>query len=247
MKVVNEHLNFPKVELKPPNPSGYLLLAAEVDLHEMFFFWESAQKQELIKTCKAIAEKIRKTDSVLSADVFKTIVIPPGRGKFLEQRKGKVHIAKYDVAVLIETTSLDTARAFQAEPLYTELEQALKQNSSHFYSIAATNARRIGNVDHSRTGVFLFNYFFSDDTQENLDIWEYTAGWFTSETGLDNSTVLLPADKEDAQYGIVNHCRWDRLTDIVPSLIFKPSFHSYVLENFEANHVAAIPILYKLA
>jgi len=247
MKVVNEHLNFPKVELKSPNPSGYLLLAAEVDSHEMFFFFESDKKKQLIKTCKAITEKIKNVEAILSADVFKTIVIPPGRGEFLEQRKGKVHIAKYDVVVLIETNDLDTAKAFQVNPLYVELEQALKQYSSHYYNIAATNARRIGNVDHSRNGVFLFNYFFSDDTQENLDIWEYTAGWFTSETGLDNSTVLLPADKEDAQYGIVNHCRWDHLTDIVPSLIFKPSFHSYVLENFEANHVAAIPILYKLA
>lgn len=247
MKVVNEHLHFPKVKLISPNPSGYLLLAAEVDLHKRFFFRESDTKKRLIKTCKSILEKVKGVENVLGANIFKALIIPPGRGKFLAQREGKVHIAKFDVVVLIETKNVDSAKSFQSNPLYAELESALKKNSSYFYSIAASNTRRIDNVDHSRNGVFLFNYFFSDDTQQNLDIWEYTAGWFTSETGLGNSTVLLPTNPQQAQYGIINHCRWDRLTDIVPSLIFKPSFRSYVLENFEANHVAAIPILYQLA
>jgi len=35
--------------------------------------------------------------------------------------------------------------------------------------------------------------------------------------------------------------------DILPSLLFKKSFHSYVLDNFYANKVAAMPVLYKLA
>jgi len=37
------------------------------------------------------------------------------------------------------------------------------------------------------------------------------------------------------------------LIHILPSLIFKKSFKEFVLNNFEANNVAAMPILYKLA
>jgi hypothetical protein len=127
------------------------------------------------------------------------------------------------------------------------MEKAIQAAASYVHTIEATNVRRIGPVDHSRQGVFLFNYFFADDVEQNLGIWKYTAGWFQSETGLDNSTVLLPVDAGRSRYSIINHCRWDRLSDILPSLIFKRSFHTYVLDNFEANQVAALPILYRLA
>ena len=102
-------------------------------------------------------------------------------------------------------------------------------------------------MDHSRQGVFLFNYFFADDTAQNLAVWEYTAGWFVQETGLNNSTVLLPRGGERSNYNIINHCRWDRMQDVLPSLIFKRTFRTYVLANFEANRVAAMPILYRMA
>jgi hypothetical protein len=59
--------------------------------------------------------------------------------------------------------------------------------------------------------------------------------------------VLLPAEPAKSQYSIINHCRWDRLRDILPSLIFKRTFRSYVLDNFAANNVAAMPTLYRLA
>jgi hypothetical protein len=37
------------------------------------------------------------------------------------------------------------------------------------------------------------------------------------------------------------------MKDILPSLIFKKSFHTYVLDNFYSNKVAAMPVLYKIA
>ena len=35
--------------------------------------------------------------------------------------------------------------------------------------------------------------------------------------------------------------------DVLPSMIFKRTFRTFVLANFEANDVAAMPILYRLA
>ncbi|MCB1513010.1 MAG: hypothetical protein KDJ36_19105, partial [Hyphomicrobiaceae bacterium] len=78
-------------------------------------------------------------------------------------------------------------------------------------------------------------------------VWDYTAGWFMDQTGLDNSVLTRPLDQKGAKYTIVNHCRWDGLGDIVPSLLFKKSFRNYVLAHFEANDTAAIPVLYRLA
>jgi len=81
----------------------------------------------------------------------------------------------------------------------------------------------------------LFNYFSADSTDRNLAIWNYTAGWFQVETGPDTSTVLLPDDPDQSRYALINHCRRDTLLDVLPSLIFKRSFHSYVPDTFAAN------------
>ena len=83
--------------------------------------------------------------------------------------------------------------------------------------------------------------------KQNLQVWEHTAGWFEDQTGLNNSTLILPDQVNEGSYKIINHCRWDHLIDILPSLIFKKSFKDFVLNNFEANNVAAMPILYRLA
>ncbi|MCX2930939.1 hypothetical protein ORI20_11665 [Mycobacterium sp. CVI_P3] len=58
---------------------------------------------------------------------------------------------------------------------------------------------------------------------------------------------MLPQEGSDTDNTVINHCRWDKLRNILPSLVFKPSFRRYVLANFEANNTAAIPILYRLA
>lgn len=245
---VNEHLKFQKVNLIDPATSFYLHLAAEVDRSRApFFFTSSKSKKRLIAQCRQWCAEIQKEIGVISAVVFKASLIPPGRGKFLEQRLGKVYIAKFDLAILIETTDLETIRLIQGTPTYQQMERAIKNISTYTHFITARNIRRIDAVNHEHQGVFLFNYFFADSTEQNLDVWEYTAGWFQQETGLDNSTVLLPEYPEDSQYSIINHCRWNKMMDILPSLIFKKTFHTFVLANFEANHVAAMPILYKLA
>jgi hypothetical protein len=89
-------------------------------------------------------------------------------------------------------------------------------------------------------------YFYADRTDLNLAAWRYTAGWFRDQTGLDNSTVLLPDDTSEPRYRLINHARWDRLRDVLPSLLFKRSFRTYVLAHFKANGVAAMPVLYRL-
>lgn len=90
-------------------------------------------------------------------------------------------------------------------------------------------------------------YFVASERGQNLAVWNHTAGWFESETGLDNSAVLVPVSGDSSPYSIINHCRWDRLADILPSLLLKRSFRQFVLKSFDLNDVAAVPVLYRLA
>lgn len=238
---------FPKVDLIEPPSSGYVLLALEIDRRLPFAYGiESRRKKGAIASLKDAAVRIAERDDVIEATVFKTLIAPPGRGKFLKQRPD-VKIARFDVVLLVELTGPAEAGEFKQSATFTEVAGPLEKEARASSVLTASSARRIGAVDHRRDGVFLFNYFYSDSLEQNLDVWEYTAGWFQEQTGLDNSVLLLPDAGQQQDYTIINHCRWDRLGDILPSLLFKKSFRSFVLANFEANRTAPIPILYRLA
>jgi hypothetical protein len=246
LTIVNQHLKFPTVSLIEPSSSLFIHVAAEIDAQPAFFP-SSRKKKQAIARCKELCKQLQSASGIINASVFKAILIPPGQGKFIKQRLDKVHVARFDLAILIECKNHDAVELLQAHPTYKDLLHVISLSASFTHQIAACNIRRIAPVDHSRQGVFLFNYFFADSVEQNLAVWNYTAGWFQAETGLDNSTVLLPVDTAQSQYSIINHCRWDALSQILPSLILKKSFHSYVLANFLANNVAAMPILYRLA
>jgi hypothetical protein len=180
--------------------------------------------------------------------VFRALLAPPGgRGPYVRRRGASIHLARFDVVILIETESVKAAEDLRDDPVYRELDARVRDVARYVYATTATNVKRIGPVDHSRDGVFLFNYFVADRPSQNIAVWHYTAGWFQQETGLNNSTVLLPERPGKSGYTIINHCRWDRLRDVLPSLLFKRSFRRYVLAHFEANDTAPMPILYTLA
>jgi hypothetical protein len=230
-----------------PRGVAEMLAAAVVDRRLPFaYFRESADKQHLLLKLKQRVDALRALPGVRAATLYKALLIPPGRGHFLKQRPA-AHIARYDVAALVEAESPAAAKAVNATSEWNALQSDMHAASKDVYAITASNVKRIGPVDRTRDGVFLFNYFFADRLEQNLAVWEYTAGWFEYETDLHNSTVLLPEPGERRDYTIINHCRWDSLWNILPALLLKPSFRSYVLAHFEANNTAAIPILYRLA
>lgn len=236
---------FPQAKLVEPTTSGYLLVAAEVDRRPMFLP-NSRTKRLLLHRVDRLLSTLEDDERVLEAVAFQGLLAPPGRGELLKQRP-EVPVARFDLAVLVETTSPATAAELEGERPWTELVDTIEAAGRRSYRLRAHNVRRMGPVDHQHQGVFLFNYFYADRTDRNLAAWQYTAGWFRDQTGLDNSTVLLPDATSEPRYRLVNHARWDRLRDVLPSLLFKRSFHSYVLEHFRVNGVAAMPVLYRLA
>lgn len=246
MRLVNKHLNIPKARLVHPKDSGYVLLAAEVDRRPVFFP-NSRKKEKLIESVKAITSELKGLDGVLNAAVFDARLIAPGEGRrLLRARAARIHRARYDLVVLIETTTPNTAKDLRQQATYHRLSDTIADAARYVHEIAASNVRRIANVDHNRQAVFLFNYFYADDPELLVPVFEYTAGWFMAKTRLADSTVLKPLNGERGDYGIINHASWPRFRTFLPHLILRPSFRRYVLENFKANNIAAQPILYRL-
>ncbi|MEQ9265272.1 MAG: hypothetical protein RLN81_08635 [Balneolaceae bacterium] len=245
--IVNPELSFRKVALVPPSKSHYFLFAAEVDSNfSPFYFRTGNKKKKLLAYCKSQCEKIKRQEGIEDVAVFKAQLIPPGKGKLLRERP-HVPIAKFDVVVLIEIKDITTASEARSSKYIEGIKEQLGKIASKTLFLMATNERRIDSVDHDKQGVFLFNFFYADNLEQNIGIWEYTAGWFQQETRLDNSTLLLPDNQNKSPFTVINHCRWDSMLDILPSILFKRSFRKFVLDNFYANNVAAIPILYKRA
>ena len=259
--VVGPKDEFSKVVLLEPKKCGYVMICLEVEhciLPMGFLLWETAAKKRILCQIKEFANELTSEESgtkgLVEATVFKAMMIPPGEGQFLKMRPG-VSKALFDVVMLIEFDTVDAARAFNAtEICRTEIEKYEKNTDvKRVMVVVGSNARRMGptgDVDHTRDGCFLFNYFFADTLEQNLNIWEYTAGWFKDQTGLDNSTLILPEPNTDVKkcpHTVINHCRWDGLKNVLPSLIFKRTFKTFVLANFDANKTAPKPILYSLA
>ncbi|WP_425391852.1 hypothetical protein [Ekhidna sp.] len=244
--IVNQHLKFSKVTLKEPLTSGFILISAEVDKRTSFW-GESSTKQQLLREIKSLTHELKKEPDVLEVTLFKASLFPPGRdGGYLQKLNKKLH-NRFDVILLIELSSFSAIEKLKDNTVYHSIQETFDDLSSFHFIYHAENIRRIDTVNHQKKGVFLFNYFVAEDTNQNLDIWEYTAGWFQDQTGLDNSTLFSSVDDKPQEFSVINHCRWDSFMNIIPSLILKKTFKTYVLDNFEANNVAANPVLYKLA
>ncbi|WP_324651785.1 hypothetical protein [Georgenia sp. H159] len=229
-----------RATLVAPSSHGFVLLAADTGTWRLPLALPSRRRRALVDQLRTTARVLRRDDRVRRADVFTALVRPPG-GPGRSRAGGSP--ARYDVVMLVETTSPVEAEHLTDGSAMAVLTRLLRSQGHGVLSFAGSNARRIAPVDHERPGVFLFNYFSAPDVATNLAVWEHTAGWFERETGLDNSTVLEPLT--DVPYAVVNHCRWDRVRDVMPSLVLKPSFRGFVLRAFADRDVVPEPLLYR--
>jgi hypothetical protein len=183
---------------------------------------------------------------VRQADLFQARLVAPGMGHdLLEKRAGAVTPARFDVVLLVQTDSPESARDLRDDPVYAALRSQLEAASQHTHEIVARNVRRIADVDHTRPSVFLFNFFYADENAALIPVWEHTAQWFVENTNLPDSNVLEPLSGESGSYGIVNHASWPHFRTFLPHFALRPSFRRFVLATFAANGVAAQPILYR--
>lgn len=243
MKLVNDQLAV-QVRLTAPTDNGFLVLAAEIGRWAGPFAVPSRVRSRLLTRLTALCQALADRDDVAEAVVFRGAIRPPGEGSEILNRAG-VRLARYDLVVLVRTTTVAVVDAVRADAVYREIVAVIDGASRYTYLVAAGNAARIADVDHNGDHWFLFNYFHCDDAETVYDVWEYTAGWFQNTTALPDSTLMRPLAGEPTDYSVINHASWPTLRTFLPSLLFHPNFRSFVLANFKANDVAAQPILYR--
>ncbi|NUR25867.1 MAG: hypothetical protein HOV83_08480 [Catenulispora sp.] len=245
LEIVGATDKFPRATLIDPPRAGYIQLAAAVEPPpgRAPLARTSERKAQLLDRWKTMAEDLASDEHVDKATVYTASVVPPPIGY---SRRHGVHHARYDVVVLIETSSPEVIGAVQETDAYRILHEDIMLVATDLQVMAARCARSLGDVDKSRPGLFLFNYFVAEDAAVAMELWEHLAGWYVKQTGLDNSTLLEPIDKAD--YVFVNHARWDYgVPRLMLRQLTKPSFRSYVLTNLLVNRTGSMPLLYHLA
>jgi len=58
----------------------------------------------------------------------------------------------------------------------------------------------------------------------------------------------VPLEGEKSDYVMINHARWDHSLPLFAARqLPKKTFRSYMIANLAAHHLAAMPVLYRLA
>lgn len=182
--------------------------------------------------------------------MFRAIAIPPTlrTSSYLRDRRPSVHPPRFDVLVLVETSSPEKAAEVRRTAAYAALADAMKRAAETVHVLSARNEKRVADVDENRQGLFLFNHFVAEDRRTGTELWEHLASWFGKETGLDNSILLVPLDGERSDYAFINESRWDTsLPRHLWNQLRNKTFRSFVLANLEANRVGSMPVFYRLA
>lgn len=243
MDIVNDHLAV-KARLLTPTDNGFLLLAAEIGGWAGPFPLPARPRSRVLAQIGPLCSRLARRADVAEATAFSAVLRPPGEGSRLLHRAG-VRPARYDIVVLIRTGGVADLEALRTDPAHLELVALLENTGRHVHITAASNPARIADVDHNADSWFLFNYFYCRDRQTVFDVWQYTAGWFQRKTALPDSALMQPLTGEPDDYSLINHASWPSLRTFLPSLLFRPTFRSFVLANFSANDIAAQPIIYR--
>jgi hypothetical protein len=253
LKIVNPDPRYSRASLVEPSPLGYIHVAAEVRPRPLplgALMPPGRAKWELVGTLKQVARELERLEPVQRVTIFNALPNPPATrfSDYVREREHEIHVARFDLVVLIETESPEAAAEVQRTRPYEDLSAALHATAQHTHVITARNAKRVGDVDKTRQGLFLFNYFVADDPRVALELWDYLAGWYQVELGLENSTLLVPLEGEESDYVAINNARFDEgLPRFIARQMSRKSFRTYVQANLEANRVGAMPILYRLA
>ncbi|WP_051133136.1 hypothetical protein [Nocardia paucivorans] len=244
MKIVNDRLAVP-ARLTTPTDNGFLLLAAESGRWVGPFSLPARSRRHVSSRLGLLCARLGNRADVVEAAAFRAALRPPGEGGGLLRRAG-VRPARYDIVVLVRTRTVADLDVVRADPAWSELVELLTDTARHVHRIAASSPVRIADVNHDPSNWFLFNYFHCADRDTVLEVWRYTAGWFQRKTALPDSVPMRPLPGEPDDHTLINHASWPTVRAFLPSLLFRPSFRTFVLANFAANDIAAQPIIYRL-
>lgn len=217
----------PRATFTEPTPYGYLYIGMRIDPpRHTPFVRRSTTRSDVLQSCKNLARQLDQLTEVIAVTVYEAALIPPVKDS-----------PRFDVMLLIQTTTPETITTVQATQAYQRLDAA--------FAMTARNIRRIGDIDNPRSGTFLFNHFTAPDPQQALRTWEDIAGWFTHKAGVNDSALLQPTD--EAPYVFVNHVRLTSSPIRFLLNFTKPSFRKQVATRLRANHIGNAPVICRAA
>lgn len=207
-----------------PAPYGYLYLGMRVDPPRgITFVRRSGRRAGMLQEYKRLTGQLNALAEVVAVTVYEAVLYPSARTN-----------PRFDVLVLIRTTSPETIETVQAAEPY----RLLKAD----FAMPARNIRRIGDIDRG-TGTFLFNHFTAADADRALRTWDDIAGWFTHEAGVEDSALLGPTD--ESPYVFVNHVRLPCAPPRFFLRLLKPSFRASVSRRLKANGIGFAAVVCK--
>ncbi|KAA8884789.1 hypothetical protein F3087_33020 [Nocardia colli] len=218
------HTNPPPPYVEP-TAYGYLYLGFRADPPRRIpLVPRSSRRRQVLRRCQEVTRRLRAMDQVVSARAYRAVAIQPSPVS-----------PRFDVIVLIETTTPDTVAAVQITP-------EVQQLGADFV-MPARNIRRLGDIDRSPSGTFLFNHFTADDPDRALRYFDSVAGWFSRDAKVDDIALLGPL--EDAPYVFINQVRLPGTLAAFILALLGPNFRNSVYRKMRANRVGFASIICK--
>jgi hypothetical protein len=217
---------YPNAPFTEPSPYGYIYLGVRIDPPTRGpFVGKSTKRSDALQRCKNLARQLDALAEVVAVTVYEAVLIPPAKSS-----------PRFDVMVLIQTTSPKTITTVESAEAYQHLEAD--------FVMPARNIRRFGDTDPPRSGTFLFNHFTAVDPELALRKWEHPiAAWFAYKAGITDTTLLQPT--RAARYVFVNHVRLSCSPIQFFLHLAKPSFRKSVSKTLAANQIGFAAIVCK--
>jgi hypothetical protein len=126
LEIVNPQPKYQKVTLMEPPPLGYIHVAATVDppRGRTPFPGKSPQKAALLTRLQSLGRQLERLATVNKVTIYRAILVAPPAGYAKEKA---AHVARYDVVVLIETTSPEALGQVQTTEPYKLLVDAVTE------------------------------------------------------------------------------------------------------------------------
>ncbi|GAA3746207.1 hypothetical protein [Micromonospora maritima] len=219
-------MDSPSPRFTDPEPYGFLYLGFQAEPAQRSPLHAPTPRRRRLaaRLVEAVPALVDRPD-VVSVRVLRAVFIAPLPGA-----------PRYDLAMLVRTAGvgdLDTVRTCD-ELSSLGGEQVL----------AGVNVARIGDTDARGDGTFLVNHFTAPPGTDAEGVWRSVTGWYTTKTGVDNSTALRPVGA--SPFALVNYARLPTgPVRFLAGQLARPSFHRVVRATLDAHGMRALPAFHR--
>ncbi|NEE00128.1 hypothetical protein [Phytoactinopolyspora halotolerans] len=217
---------YPAPHFVSPTARGYVYAGYSIDAPAHApFVRRSPRRMQAVDTLGELQDQLRDLPEVASTTLFQAVLMPPIPGS-----------PRHDLLMLVQTADVAHTRAVS--------EQIQGTGPPPSMLLHAVNTHRIGDTEADMSGTFLFNHFSGPDAGTATSTWKAVTGWYTSKTGVDNSTLLEV--EGESPFAIVNYVRLPGgAPGFLANQLGRPSFHRFVRPRLKDNDVRPMPLFYR--